>query len=41
MDTGFAFDLNFTWFLLLGVLLIGYAILDGFDLGWGSSSLID
>jgi cytochrome bd ubiquinol oxidase subunit II len=31
-------DLNFlqvTWFLLLGVLLYGYAILDGFDLGIG------
>ncbi len=28
-------DLNTTWFLLLGVLLTGYAILDGFDLGVG------
>jgi len=28
-------DLNTTWFLLIGVLLIGYAILDGFDLGVG------
>jgi cytochrome d ubiquinol oxidase subunit II len=28
-------DLNFLWFLLLGVLLAGYAILDGFDLGVG------
>ena len=28
-------DLNTTWFLLVGVLLIGYAILDGFDLGVG------
>jgi cytochrome d ubiquinol oxidase subunit II len=28
-------DLNMSWFLLLGVLLIGYAILDGFDLGVG------
>ena len=26
-------DLNLLWFILLGVLLIGYAILDGFDLG--------
>jgi len=26
-------DLNTTWFLLIGVLLVGYAILDGFDLG--------
>ena len=29
------FDLNTTWFILLGVLLTGYAILDGFDLGVG------
>ncbi len=28
-------DLNIIWFLLLGVLIIGYAILDGFDLGVG------
>jgi len=28
-------DLNTTWFILLGVLLTGYAILDGFDLGVG------
>ncbi|MBU0754836.1 MAG: cytochrome d ubiquinol oxidase subunit II [Planctomycetes bacterium] len=28
-------DLNMIWFLLLGVLLTGYAILDGFDLGVG------
>jgi cytochrome d ubiquinol oxidase subunit II len=28
-------DLNITWFLLIGVLIIGYAILDGFDLGVG------
>ncbi len=28
-------DLNFFWFVLLGVLLAGYAILDGFDLGVG------
>lgn len=28
-------DLNTIWFLLLSVLLIGYAILDGFDLGVG------
>ena len=28
-------DLNLTWFVLLGVLLMGYAILDGFDLGVG------
>ncbi len=28
-------DLNAFWFVLLGVLLAGYAILDGFDLGVG------
>lgn len=28
-------DLNTVWFLLLGVLLAGYAVLDGFDLGVG------
>jgi cytochrome d ubiquinol oxidase subunit II len=28
-------DLNAIWFLLIGVLLAGYAILDGFDLGVG------
>ncbi|MCA9237222.1 MAG: cytochrome d ubiquinol oxidase subunit II, partial [Planctomycetales bacterium] len=26
-------DLNILWFVLLGVLLAGYAVLDGFDLG--------
>ena len=29
------FDLNTIWFLLIGALLSGYAILDGFDLGVG------
>lgn len=28
-------DLNLVWFVLLGVLLMGYAVLDGFDLGVG------
>lgn len=28
-------DLNTVWFLLVGILLTGYAILDGFDLGVG------
>ena len=28
-------DLNTVWFGLVGVLIIGYAILDGFDLGVG------
>ncbi len=32
-------DLNTAWFLLVGVLIIGYAILDGFDLGVGILSL--
>lgn len=29
-------DLNIAWFLLISVLFVGYAILDGFDLGIGS-----
>jgi len=32
-------DLNTIWFGLIGVLLIGYAILDGFDLGVGALHL--
>src|SRR6185312_13188831 len=28
-------DLNLFWFVLLGILLGGYAVLDGFDLGVG------
>ncbi len=28
-------DLNIIWFLLIGVLLVGYSVLDGFDLGAG------
>src|SRR5512140_307232 len=28
-------DLNTVWFLLFGVLVAGYAVLDGFDLGVG------
>lgn len=35
----FAFDLNTIWFILVGVLLTGYAILDGFDLGVGAIHL--
>lgn len=34
------FDLQTLWFLLLGVLLTGYAILDGFDLGVGILHLV-
>ena len=32
-------DLNTFWFLMLGVLLVGYAVLDGFDLGVGALHL--
>lgn len=33
-------DLNITWFILIGVLFAGYAILDGFDLGVGALHLL-
>jgi cytochrome d ubiquinol oxidase subunit II len=33
-------DLNLTWFVILGILLAGYAILDGFDLGVGMLHLL-
>ena len=36
---GMSFDLNTVWFILVGVLLTGYAILDGFDLGVGALHL--
>ncbi len=32
-------DLNITWFILVGILLTGYAVLDGFDLGIGTLHL--
>src|SRR5512145_3517111 len=32
-------DLNTVWFLLIGVLFTGYAMLDGFDLGVGALHL--
>jgi cytochrome d ubiquinol oxidase subunit II len=35
----FTFDLNTVWFALIGVLFMGYAILDGFDLGVGGLHL--
>lgn len=35
----FQFDLNTIWFILIGILLTGYAILDGFDLGVGALHL--
>jgi len=28
-------DLHIVWFLLVGVILTGYVVLDGFDLGVG------
>jgi cytochrome d ubiquinol oxidase subunit II len=34
-----AFDLNTVWFCLVGILFIGYAILDGFDFGIGALHL--
>jgi cytochrome d ubiquinol oxidase subunit II len=34
-----SFDLNTAWFLLVGILLAGYAVLDGFDLGVGALHL--
>lgn len=33
-------DLNTIWFLLVGVLIAGYGVLDGFDLGVGALSLL-
>src|SRR5215472_3480792 len=33
-------DLHVVWFILLGVLLAGYAVLDGFDLGVGILHLL-
>ena len=35
----YTLDLNTVWFILIGVLLAGYAILDGFDLGVGALHL--
>jgi cytochrome d ubiquinol oxidase subunit II len=35
----FELDLNTLWFLLVGVLFTGYAVLDGFDLGVGAIHL--
>ncbi|MBD3385169.1 cytochrome d ubiquinol oxidase subunit II [candidate division KSB1 bacterium] len=37
----FSLDLNTVWYLLVGVLLSGYAILDGFDLGVGTLYLFN
>ncbi len=37
----FTFDLNTIWFILIGILLSGYAILDGFDLGVGALHLLN
>jgi cytochrome d ubiquinol oxidase subunit II len=38
--TEFTFDLNSIWFVLVGVLFTGYAILDGFDFGVGMLHLL-
>lgn len=35
-----SFDLNLVWFILVGVLITGYAVLDGFDLGVGALHLL-
>ncbi len=35
----FTLDINTVWFFLLGLLLTGYAVLDGFDLGVGALHL--
>ncbi len=34
------YDLNTVWFVLVGILLTGYALLDGFDLGVGALHLL-
>ena len=36
----FTFDLNTVWFIMVGVLFTGYALLDGFDLGVGALHLL-
>ena len=36
----FTFDLNTIWFILVGILFTGYAVLDGFDLGVGELYLL-
>ncbi|MGD8397109.1 MAG: cytochrome d ubiquinol oxidase subunit II, partial [Candidatus Eiseniibacteriota bacterium] len=36
----FTWDLETIWYLLVGLLLTGYAILDGFDLGVGALHLL-
>ncbi len=38
MNSG-SLDLNTIWFILIGVLFVGYAMLDGFDLGVGALHL--
>lgn len=39
METYLGLDLNTWWFLVLGAVLTGYAVLDGFDLGVGAIHL--
>ena len=33
-------DLHIFWFVVIGILLAGYAFLDGFDLGVGMHMLV-
>ncbi len=40
METYLGLDLNTWWFLVLGAVLTGYAVLDGFDLGVGAIHLL-
>ena len=39
METFLGLDYNMWWFLVLGGVISGYAILDGFDLGAGALHL--
>jgi cytochrome d ubiquinol oxidase subunit II len=40
METVFGLDYNTLWFLVIGAVFTGYAILDGFDLGAGALHLL-
>ena len=40
MDTVLGIDLPTWWFLLIGALISGYGILDGFDLGAGAIAFV-
>ena len=39
METFIGIEYNTWWFLLLGAVVTGYAILDGFDMGVGAIHL--